>query len=133
MLGCPTFSNHIINSLVQDLSQFKFDIETFIAAMAQQLSSDIETSIADRVKVLSPIINMMIEQHDSGSSKIGIEAFQTDLMNRIKSAGLMLLHPTKLLVHLHLLLLLLLALQQEEKERLRIASPVLPRELLPWL
>ena len=73
MFGWSTFSNHTITSLGQDLSQFKFDIETFIAAMAQQLvlSFNTETPIADRVKVLSPIINMMIEQHDSGSSKVG--------------------------------------------------------------
>ncbi len=46
-------------------------------------------SMADRVNVVSPIINMMIEEHDSGDCSLGVEAFQEDLIGRIRAAGLM--------------------------------------------
>ena len=46
-------------------------------------------SVADRVAVLSPAINMMIEDHDSGVSCIGVEAFQDDIIGRIRAGGLM--------------------------------------------
>mgnify|MGYP000143521087 FL=1 len=48
-----------------------------------------EVSMADRVSVISPLINMMIEEHDSGESYLGVEAFQEDLIGRVRAAGLM--------------------------------------------
>ena len=45
--------------------------------------------MADRVNVISPIINMMIEDHDSGECSLGVEAFQEDIIGRIRAAGLM--------------------------------------------
>ncbi len=50
---------------------------------------DMGMSMAARVHVISPIINMMIEDHDSGDSSLGVEAFQEDLIGRIRAAGLM--------------------------------------------
>ena len=46
-------------------------------------------SMADRVNVVSPIINMMIEDHDSGNSLLGVEAFQENIIGNIRAAGLM--------------------------------------------
>ena len=54
-----------------------------------QISFDIGTPISERVEAISPIVNSMIEEHDSGDSLIGVEAFQDDLMGRIRAAGLM--------------------------------------------
>ncbi len=48
-----------------------------------------QVSMADRVNVISPIINMMIEDHDSGDCSLGVEAFQEDLIGRVRAAGLM--------------------------------------------
>ena len=61
-----------------------------LLAMAQQMQFSFDgQSIAARVQVLAPIVNSMIEEHDSGTSAIGVEAFQDDLIGRIKAAGLM--------------------------------------------
>ena len=38
-------------------------------------------SIASRVKVVAPIVNSMIEEHEQGSS-IGVEAFQHELTTK---------------------------------------------------
>lgn len=53
------------------------------------LSFDLGVSIADRVAVLSPVINVMIEGHESGDYAVGVEAFQDDLIGRIRTAGLL--------------------------------------------
>jgi hypothetical protein len=60
-----------------------------MASSLGPMSFDKGLSMADRVNVISPIINMMIEDHDSGDSALGVEAFQEDLIGRIRAAGLM--------------------------------------------
>ena len=63
---------------------------SLVLAMAQQVQFSFDgQSIAARVQVLAPIVNSMIEDHDSGTSAIGVEAFQEDLTGRMKAAGLM--------------------------------------------
>ena len=60
-----------------------------MASNSGHLTFDLGVSIADRVAALAPIINLMIEEHDSGESSLGVEAFQEDLMARLRVAGLM--------------------------------------------
>ena len=60
-----------------------------MASLPLQISFGIGVPISERVEAISPIVNSMIEEHDSGDSLIGVEAFQDDLMGRIRSAGLM--------------------------------------------
>ncbi len=60
-----------------------------MASPSGHIPFDTGMSMADRVNVISPIINMMIEDHDSGDSSLGVEAFQEDLIGRIRAAGLM--------------------------------------------
>ena len=48
-----------------------------------------ETAIVSRVDVMAPMINQLIQDHENGESKDGVEAFQHDLLVRIDSAGLL--------------------------------------------
>ena len=56
---------------------------------SSHLSFDMGVPIATRVATISPIINAMIEEHDNEANSFGVEAFQEDVVARIKAAGLM--------------------------------------------
>ena len=45
--------------------------------------------VEERVSVLAPVINQLLEQHDSGESEIGAESFSEDIICRIDAAGLL--------------------------------------------
>ena len=56
---------------------------------SSHLSFDMGVPIATRVATISPIINAMIEEHDNEANSFGVDAFQEDVVARIKAAGLM--------------------------------------------
>lgn len=53
------------------------------------MSFPADTSIAERVAALSPILTTMIEQFEAGEWKDGVEAFQDDMVGRLFAAGLL--------------------------------------------
>ena len=60
-----------------------------MASGMKHLSFNMSVPVSDRVAVLSPVINSMVEEHDSGEAVVGVEAFQEDIIERIRSAGLL--------------------------------------------
>lgn len=60
-----------------------------MASPSSHISFELGVPIASRVSTISPIINAMIEEHDSGNSALGVEAFQEDIIGRVRAAGLL--------------------------------------------
>lgn len=47
------------------------------------------TPIQERIAIIAPVINALIQQHDDGKMADGVETFQEEMLNRIEAAGLM--------------------------------------------
>ena len=59
------------------------------SSISSHISFDMGVSVATRVATIAPIINSMIEEHDKEDSALGVEAFQEDMIGRIRAAGLL--------------------------------------------
>ena len=77
-------SSHFCSSVPQLVSRLAVKM-----ASSGYMQFEIGVSIANRVAAIKPIINALVEEHEADESRVGVEAFQEDLMARIKAAGLM--------------------------------------------
>ena len=47
------------------------------------------TKEAERIDIMAPLLNAMLEEFDSGKMKQGVEAFNNEIMERLDAAGLL--------------------------------------------